>query len=98
MKEMAFDPLAMTLLILLTITVYVVINIVFLSARRKYLGGVIEKVINMIIATIGLFLVADVSLFLIPMYGFQIGYTVHVAFKIMGMCSLAIGGLKFFIR
>jgi hypothetical protein len=98
MKEFTFDPLIMTLLILLTVSVYVVISIVFLYARRKYLGGVIEKVINMIITTIGLFLVADVSLFLIPIYGFQIGYTIHVIFKILGMSSLAIGGLKFFIR
>ena len=89
---------SLTMLILLTITIYLVINVVFLYARRKYVGGVIEKVINMIIATIGFFLVADVALFLIPIYGMNLGYTIHVVFKIMAMCSLAIGGLKFFVR
>jgi hypothetical protein len=89
---------SLTILILLTISIYLVINVVFLYARRKYVGGVIEKVINMIIATIGFFLVADVALFLIPLYGITLGYTIHVVFKILAMCSLAIGGLKFFVR
>ncbi|MFW6357546.1 MAG: hypothetical protein ACOC0K_02310 [bacterium] len=98
MQQIAIEPLVMTLLILLTITIYIVINIVFLGARRKYVGGVIERVINMIIATIGFFLVADVALFLIPLYGATIGFTTHVIFKILAMCSLAVGGLKFFVR
>jgi hypothetical protein len=90
--------LSMTMLILLTISIYVVITMVFFYARRKYIGGVIEKVINMIIATVGFFLVADVALFLIPLYGMTIGYAIHVAFKVMAMCALAMGGLKFIVR
>jgi hypothetical protein len=90
--------LSLTMLILLTISIYLVITMVFFYARRRYVGGVIEKVINMIIATIGFFLAADVALFLIPLYGMTIGYTIHVGFKIMAMCVLAMGGLKFIVR
>ena len=98
MQQLTFNSLALTLFILLTISVYLMIIIVFFYARNKYVGGVIERVINMIIATIGFFLVADIALFLIPLYGFQLGYSIHVLFKILAMTSLAIGGLRFVIR
>lgn len=94
----ALDLVGPSLLILLTVAIYVVILIVFFDARRKYKGGTIEKVINLIIATIGFLLVADIALFLVPNYGFQIGYTVHVVFKIVAMACLAIGGLRFLTR
>ena len=45
-----------------------------------------------------LFLLADVALILIPKFGFQMGYTVHVVLKICAMTCLAIGGLKFFVK
>ena len=98
MQQLSFNPLALTLFILLTISVYLMIIIVFFYARNKYVGGVIERVINMVIATIGCLLVADIALFLIPLYGFQIGYSIHVFFKILAMTSLAVGGLRFVIR
>ena len=96
--RLAFDLVGPSLLILLTVAIYIVILIVFFDARRKYKGGTIEKVINLIIATIGFLLVADIALFLVPNYGFQIGYTVHVVFKIVAMACLAIGGLRFLTR
>ena len=98
MQQLTFNALALTLFILLTISVYLMIIIVFLYARNKYVGGVIERVINMIISTIGFFLVADIALFLIQIYGFQLGFSIHVFFKILAMTSLAIGGLRFVIR
>jgi hypothetical protein len=39
-----------------------------------------------------------VALILIPKFGFQMGYTVHVVLKICAMTCLAIGGLKFFVK
>lgn len=92
------DPFTTTLLILLTITLYLVITTVYLSARRKYQGGIVGNVINMIITTIGFFLLADIALFLIPVYGMNVGYTIHVVFKIVAMSFLAVGGLKFLAR
>jgi hypothetical protein len=94
----SFDLFTPSLLILLTLAIYVVIIIVFLNARRKYKGGVVEKVINLIIATMGFLLVADLALFLVPVYGLYISYTIHVVFKIIAMTCLAISGLKFFVR
>ncbi len=98
MTRLGLDVMGTSVLTLLTIAIYLVIGTVFLNARRKYQGGVIEKVINLIIATIGCYLVADVALLLIPSYGFVIGYTAHVVFKIIAMVCLAIGGLKFLAR
>ena len=94
MAELSFDLLTPTLFILLTATVYLLMLIVFLNARRRYKGGIVEQVINFVIATIGLLLVADIALFLVPTYGFDIGYTIHVVFKILAMTSLSVGGLK----
>lgn len=98
MPNISFDLMTQSLLILLTGAVYAVIIVVFINARRKYSGGIVDKVIQFIIATIGFFLLADIALFLIPIFGFQIGYTVHVVLKISAMTCLAIGGLKFFAR
>ncbi|THB79938.1 MAG: hypothetical protein D3926_09700 [Desulfobacteraceae bacterium] len=98
MADLNYGSLTLTLLFFITIAIYVLIIIIFMTARRKYQGGVIEKVINMIISTIGFMLVSDIALLLAPVYGFDISYQVHVVFKIIAMTLLATGGLKFFIR
>ena len=67
MAGLNFDLMAPSLMVLLTLAIYIVIIIVFLNARRKYKGGVVEKVINLIIATVGFLLVADLALFLVPL-------------------------------
>ena len=98
MPNISFDFLTLLILFILTSAVYCVIMAVFINAKRKYKGGIVGQVIQFIIATIGLFLLADVALILIPKLGFQIGYTVHVILKISAMTCLAIGGLKFFAK
>jgi len=95
MPNISFDFLTMLIFILLTFAIYSVIMAVFINAKRKYKGGIVGQVIQFIIATIGFFLLADLSLILIPLFGFQMGYTVHVILKICAMTCLAIGGLKF---
>jgi hypothetical protein len=96
--DLDIDFMVPALLILLTIAIYIIILIVFFNARRKYQGGIIGQVVDFIIATIGFLLVADVALFLVPSYGFAIGHTVNVIFKIIAMVSLAIGGLRLFTK
>jgi hypothetical protein len=96
--ETTFDKTSLTVLILSPATVYLVIFIVFMTARRKYKGGVVGDVINLITASVGLLLVADIALFLIPDYGFLKIYTIHVVLKILAMLTLAAGGLKFFVK
>ena len=83
---------------LLNLAVYAVVMIVFIQARRKYKGGLIGKSIQFLIATIGFFLLADVALFLTPFSGLQVGYTLHIVFKICALTCLAIGGLNLFAR
>jgi len=98
MPNISFDFSTLLILFVLTFAVYCVIMAVFVIAKRKYKGGLVGQVIQFIIATIGLFLLADVALLLIPQLGFQLGYTVHVILKISAMTCLAIGGLKFFAK
>ncbi|UCC66638.1 MAG: hypothetical protein JSW32_01455 [Deltaproteobacteria bacterium] len=92
------DIMALVLLLFLMLTIYLIIIIVFLFARRKYKGGLIETVINLIICTVGFLLVADLALGLMYNYGFRIGITTHVAFKIIAMVFLSIGGMRFFVK
>ena len=96
MTNISFDSSALLIFILLTFAIYSVIIAVFINARRKYKGGIVGQAIQFIIATLGFFLLADVALILIPQFGFQTGYTIHVILKIGAMACLAIGGLKFF--
>ena len=98
MPNISFDFLTLLIFIALTFAIYSVIIVVFINAKRKYKGGIVGQVIQFIIATIGFFLLADVALILIPQFGFQMGYTVHVVLKICAMTCLAVGGLKFFVK
>jgi len=98
MPNISVDFTTMLIFILLTFAIYLVIMAVFINAKRKYKGGVVGQSIQFIIATIGFFLLSDVALIMIPKFGFQLGYTVHVALKICAMTCLAIGGLKFFVK
>jgi hypothetical protein len=92
------DSLMLTLFVVVTVSVYIIIIIIFMNARKKYHGGLIEQVINMIISTIGFLLVADIAFLLIPLYGFDISYQVNVIFKIVAITLLGVGGLKFLKR
>lgn len=98
MTNISFDSSTLLIFILLTFAIYSVILAVFINARRKYKGGIVGQAIQFIIATLGFFLLADVALILIPQFGFQTGYTIHVILKIGAMACLAIGGLKFFVK
>jgi hypothetical protein len=92
------NNLMLTLFVLITVSIYILIIIIFMNARKKYHGGIIEKVINMIISTIGFMLVADIAFLLIPIYGFDISYQVNVVAKIIAITLLGVGGLKFLKR
>ena len=98
MPNMSSDFLTLLILFILTFAIYCVIMAVFINAKRKYKGGIVGQVIQFIIATIGFFLLADMALILIPQFGFQMGYTVHVVLKICAMTCLAVGGLKFLAK
>jgi hypothetical protein len=88
----------LSIFVLLTFAIYLVILVVFFNAGRKYKGGVVGRALQFIIAMIGFFLLADIALFLVPISGFQIGYTTHVILKICALTCLAVGGLKFLVK
>ena len=98
MTNLTFNSTTFSILVLLTLAVYLVILLVFISASRKYKGGIVDLAIRFIIAGIVLFLLADAALFFIPVFGFQPGYTLHVFFKVSAMACLAGGGLKLLAR
>jgi hypothetical protein len=96
--KIPMDMMQLFLSLCLMLSVYLIIIIVFLFARRKYKGGLIETVINLIIWTVGFLFVADLSLFLSYQYGIRLAFTVHVIFKIIAMVFLSVGGMKFFVK
>jgi hypothetical protein len=94
-------PMEMTELVLslcLMLAIYLIIIIVFFFARRKYKGGLIETVINLVICTVGFLFVADLSLFLGYQYGLKLAFTTNVIFKIIAMVFLSVGGMRFFVK
>jgi hypothetical protein len=96
--KIPMDMMELFLSLCLMLSIYLIIIIVFLFARRKYKGGLIETVINLVICTVGFLFVADLSLFLSYQYGLKLAFTVHVIFKIIAMVFLSVGGMKFFVK
>ena len=92
------DMMGLVLSLCLLLTIYLIIITVFVYARGKYKGGLIETVINLITCTVGFLLVADLSLFLVYSWGISMAFTVHVVFKIIAMVFLSIGGMRFFVK
>lgn len=98
LSELDSNLVQLFLLLLLSTTIYIIILTVFIYARLKYKGGLIEQVIKMIIGTTGFLLVSDISLFLTVNFGVVLAYTTSVIFKIIALIILAIGGLRLFVE
>jgi len=96
--KIPMDMMDLFLSLCLMLAIYLIIIIVFLFARRKYKGGLIATVINLVICTVGFLFVADLSLLLSYQYGLKLAFTVHVIFKIIAMVFLSVGGMKFFVK
>ena len=98
MLTLTNDMLTLSIFIVFTAAIYGIIMVVFVIARRKYKGGIVDKAIRYIIATIGLFLLADIALLVLPVFGIQWGYALHIILKILAMTCLAKGGLELFAK
>ena len=92
------EMMGLFLSLCLMLAIYLIIIIVFFFARRKYKGGLIATVINLVICTVGFLFVADLSLLLSYQYGLKLAFTIHVIFKIIAMVFLSVGGMKFFVK
>src|SRR4030042_2185383 len=95
---MPMDMTGLLLALCLMLAVYLIIIIVFYFARRKYKGGLIATVINLVFCTVGFLFVADLSLFLGYQYGLKLAFTTNVIFKIIAMVFLSVGGMRFFVK
>lgn len=98
MPNISFDLTSVSIFTLFNVAAYAVVMVVFIRAGKKYKGGIVGKSIQFFTATIGFFLLTDIALFLVPVAGLQVGYTLHVVLKICALTCLAIGGLNLFAR
>ena len=96
MLALSADNLTLSVLIILTVAIYVVILVMFIIARRKYKGGIVDRTIRYVIIAICLMLLADVTLILVLAFGIPWGYSAHIILKILAMTSLTKGGLELF--
>ena len=98
MLALSADNLTLSILIILTVAIYVVILVMFIMVRRKYQGGIVDRVIRYVIAAIGLLLLADVTLILVLAFGLPWGYSAHIILKILALTCLTKAGLELFAR
>jgi hypothetical protein len=73
---------------------YVLILASFNKARKKYSGGKIGAVINLILVTVVLLFVSEYVDFLNPYVSGEITSTLRILFKTVGLSFLAYGGVR----
>ncbi len=85
-----------TTVYLFMLVIYIIVLHIFDRARRKFQGGTIEMVINLIIINNLLLLCADFTHFL-GFLGPEVSYILQTVFRLAAMCALAFGGLRLII-
>ncbi len=85
-----------TTVYLFMLVIYIIIVYIFDRARRKFQGGTIAMVINLIIISTVLLLCADFTYFL-GFLGPDIVYIFQSVFRLAAMCALAFGGLRLIV-
>lgn len=85
-----------TTVYLFMLVIYIIIVYIFDRARRKFQGGIIAMVINLIIISTLLLLCADFTHFL-GFLGQDVVYILQAVFRLAAMCALAFGGLRLIV-
>lgn len=85
---------AKTIILILTLVIYLLIVIAFNKARSKYSGGKIGDVINLILITVILLFVADYVLLLDKIISENIIFTLQTLFRTIALSFLAYGGVR----
>jgi hypothetical protein len=83
-----------TVILVFTLVIYVLILIVFNRARKKYQGGKVGEVINLILFTVVLLFAADYVGILSPFVDKELIETVRALLRTAGLAFLAYGGAK----
>ncbi|MBF0200690.1 MAG: hypothetical protein HQK66_05150 [Desulfamplus sp.] len=85
---------AETVILIFTLFIYVIILFVFNKARKKYAGGKVGQVVNLILVTAALLFVADYVTILESYISTDLIDTVKALFRTAGLSFLAYGGVK----
>ena len=83
-----------TIILALSLFIYVLALISFNKARKKYSGGKIGEVIKIILITVILLFVADYALVFDGILGEETIFTLETVFKALAISFLAYGGTK----
>jgi tRNA A-37 threonylcarbamoyl transferase component Bud32 len=82
------------------LVLYVITLIIYNRAKKEYVGGKIGAAINLIMVFVAFLFLSDyVDYFLsslLPL-GEQAKFSVKILFRLMAICVLAFGGLRFFV-
>ena len=79
---------------LFLIIFYIIILYIFDKAKRRFSGGMIEKVINLIIVSVLLMLVSDYVSLLEAFIPPDFVFIIRVLFRLAALAVLAFGGLR----
>lgn len=79
---------------LFLIIFYIIILYIFDKAKRRFSGGMIEKVINLIIISVLLMLVSDYVTLLEAFIPPDFVFIIRVLFRLAALAVLAFGGLR----
>ena len=79
---------------LFLIIFYIIILYIFDKAKRRFSGGMIEKVINLIIVSVLLMLVSDYVTLLEAFIPPDFVFIIRVLFRLAALAVLAFGGLR----
>jgi hypothetical protein len=85
---------AQNVILLFTLMIYILILIVFSKARKKYAGGKVGEVINLILVTAILLFLADYVLLLSPYLSVDLLTIAQAGFRTAGLAFLAYGGVR----
>ena len=83
-----------TIILIFTLFIYIIILFVFNKARKKYAGGKVGQVINLILVTVALLFFADYASIMASYVDANIIATIKSLFRTAGLSFLAYGGVK----
>jgi len=81
-------------ILLFTLLIYILILVIFNKARKKYAGGKVGDVINLILVTTSLLFVADYFLLLAPYLAESTIVTVQALTRTAALSFLGFGGMR----
>ncbi|MEA2082944.1 MAG: hypothetical protein U9O82_01635 [Thermodesulfobacteriota bacterium] len=85
---------AQMVILIFTLVIYILILMAFNRARKKYSGGKVGDVINLILVTVILLFIADYVLLLSPVISQNVLEIIGAFFRTAGLAFLAFGGIR----